>query len=593
MKYRTYLSDGISHEMLEKEVTMAGWVHRYRDHGGVIFIDLRDHKGLCQLVCNPDDKQLFAKAEQCRSEYVIRIKGIVKQRPEGTLNKDLPSGAFEIHVGTLDILNQSLPLPFSVDDESHTQIGEATRLRYRYLDMRRKDLLQALKVRSAVSRVMRNTLDAKGFLEIETPVLTKPTPEGAREYYVPSRNSPLHAYALGQSPQQFKQTLMIGGIDKYYQIVKCFRDEDLRADRQPEFTQLDLEMGFADRDVVMQVATEIMQSVFQEVMDEKLPDVTVMTYSDAMLRYGTDKPDLRNPLYLVPLESHCQNCGFNVFEDPAKKEGHRVVGMRVPNGCQLTRKQLDEYTKYVSNYGARGLAYIKVNAYEDPETWQSPIIKFLGIDTVKAMLKDMDCESGDCVFFGAGTDKVVSQSMDALRNKIGKDLALIKKGWAPLWVVDFPMFEQEEDSWKAMHHPFTAPFVDSVSAFKASYAKLTSQAYDFVLNGHEIAGGSVRIHDYDMQMAALDVLGLDEVQAKEKFGHLLTALQYGAPPHAGIAFGLDRLMMLLLDRESIRDVIAFPKTQSASCMLTDAPGPMDANSLKELGLRSAVISEII
>ncbi len=594
MQYRSHLSSLITQKMIDKQVTLCGWVHRCRDHGGVIFMDLRDHQGLVQVVFHPDNKKVFALAEQCRTEFVIQVTGKVVKRPENTENTELVSGFCEVHVDSMQLINKSLPLPFAIDDEGQAFVGEETRLRYRYLDLRRKDLLNSLEKRAILLKTARQVLDDLAFLEVETPVLTKPTPEGAREYLVPSRTQSLHAFALQQSPQQLKQTLIIGGIDKYYQLVKCFRDEDLRADRQPEFTQLDLEMAFVDREAVMAVASELLQRCFKAVVGEDLPEITQMSYADAMLRYGSDKPDLRNPLHFVPLDSYCQQASFKVFQEPAVKAGQRVVGMRLANGCNLSRKQIDDYTTFVANYGAKGLAYIKIHDINDMQSWQSPIIKFFDTKTLQAMITAIGADSGDCVFFGAGPNKIVNQSMDALRNQLAKDLDLYTCAWAPVWIVDFPMFEQGdvEGSWHSMHHPFTAPFVQSVADLKQNYADTISQAYDLVLNGNEIAGGSVRIHDVAMQMAALEVLGLDEAAAKDKLGHLLTALQFGAPPHAGIAFGIDRLIMLLLDKHSIRDVIAFPKTQNASCPLTNAPSVMSTPALKELHLKSAVLQDV-
>ena len=594
MQFRTHLASAISQDLVDASVTLSGWVHRCRDHGGVIFIDLRDHSGLCQIVIHPENKTAFSLAEQCRSEFVIRVKGKVLKRPEGTENTELTSGMCEVHIDVLEVLNKSLPLPFPVDEDAQQgKVGEEVRLRYRYLDIRRPSQVAVLKKRALLLQSARKVLEHNNFLEVETPVLTKPTPEGAREYLVPSRTQTLHAFALQQSPQQFKQTLMISGIDKYYQLVKCFRDEDLRADRQPEFTQLDIEMAFVDREAVMDVAAEVLTSVFKAVTSEDLPVIQRMSYQEAMERYGTDKPDLRNPLMLVSLDEYCKEASFKVFQEPAVSEGKRVVGMRIPNGAQLSRKQIDDYTAFVANYGAKGLAYIKIHNIDDVSSWQSPIVKFFDEKTLVTMVHALEAASGDLVFFGAGVAKVVNQSMDALRNQLGKDLALYTCKWAPLWVVDFPMFEQGEDgSWHSMHHPFTAPYAKTVTAFKESYTDAISQAYDLVLNGNEIAGGSVRIHDVDMQLAALEVLGFDETSARDKLGHLLTALQFGAPPHAGIAFGIDRLIMLLLGKDSIRDVIAFPKTQSATWALTNAPSKIGSSALKELSLKSSVLQDV-
>lgn len=593
MQYREQTAQDLNAQHLGKTVILCGWVHRYRDHGGVIFIDLRDHTGLCQLVCKPDNPELFARAESCRSEYVIRVHGTLASRPQGAENADLgSSGSYEVEVEQLEVLNPSLPLPFAIEDEGEINVQAETLLRFRYLDMRRQVTRKIIYKRALAMRTIRHYLDQQGFCEIETPILTKPTPEGAREYLVPSRTQVGHGFALQQSPQQWKQTLMIGGIEKYYQIVKCFRDEDLRADRQPEFTQLDVEMAFVSQDEVMQLGADVLSAIFSAVLGQSLGDVQRLTYAESMSLYGTDKPDLRNPLCLVSLEDLCRDGDFAVFASAASKNDHRVVAMRVPDGNKLTRKRIDEYTDYVGRFGAKGLAYIKIKDRHSKDGLQSPIIKFLGDELTEKILQECACESGDLLFFGAGPAKIVNQSMDALRNRIAADLDLYTCPWAATWIVDFPMFEHDEATgWKSMHHPFTAPVSSSVAALQANTSSAVAQAYDLVLNGCEIAGGSVRIHAVNMQLAVLNILGMNEQQAQDKLGHLLSALRYGAPPHAGIAFGLDRLLMLLLEQNSIRDVIAFPKTQTASCPLTQAPSMLDAEALRELGLKLVRVIE--
>ena len=594
MPFRNFTTNDVDAKHQGQELTLYGWVHRYRDHGGVLFIDLRDVQGFCQLVINPEEHaEAFAVASQCRSEFVIKATGVCEKRPAGTENADLATGGYELRVASLEVVNKSLPLPFAVEDEASVQSGEEVRLQYRYLDMRRSETKKMLQTRAKVFSVLRHYLEDLDFLEVETPVLTKPSPEGAREYLVASRTQVGSGYALQQSPQQFKQILMMGGIDRYYQVVKCFRDEDGRADRQPEFTQLDMEMAFVDQNDVMSLASGALRAVFTEVLGENLGDIPVMTFADAMEKYGTDKPDLRNPLQFVSLDALCKDCGFAVFKAPAEREDCRVVAMRVPGGAELTRKQIDDYTQFVGRYGAKGLAYIKVNHLNDASGLQSPIVKFFQPELMERILEVCGAKEGDMLFFGAGLDKVVNQSMDALRRRLGEDMQLLDKPWAPLWVVDFPMFEKDDTVvgktvWKSCHHPFTAPKTDSLDDLRTNYANMLAKAYDLVLNGYEVGGGSCRIHDYKTQITAMKTLGLDKEHAHEKFGHLLTALQYGAPPHAGIALGLDRLVMLLLGKSSIREVIAFPKTQNASCPLTKAPSVLDAQSLKELGLKVTV-----
>jgi len=583
---RSHYCGHIDPSLVGRTISVAGWVHRRRDHGGVIFVDLRDREGLLQVVFDPsDDAAIFQVAEGLRSEYVIRVSGKVRPRPEGTVNPNLPTGAVELQACELEVLSPAETPPFHHDE----QASEELRLRYRYLDLRREEMQQNLRLRHRVTRALRRFLDEEGFVDVETPMLTRSTPEGARDYLVPSRTYPGRFFSLPQSPQLFKQLLMISGLDRYYQIVRCFRDEDLRADRQPEFTQLDVETSFMDEGQITALMERMIRELFREVMEVELPDpFPRLTYAEAVSRFGTDRPDLRNPLELVEVADLVAGVEFKVFAGPAADPEGRVAALRVPGGARLSRKEIDDYTGFVGRYGARGLAYVKVN---DPaagrEGLQSPILKFLPDDVVAALMERTGAEAGDVVFFGADRAKVVNDSLGALRDKVAADLGMVEAAWRPVWVVDFPMFEKDEEAgrWMALHHPFTAPRIDDPEALAADPGHAISRAYDMVLNGSEIGGGSIRIHTREMQNAVFRLLDIDEEQAKEKFGFLLDALRYGAPPHGGLAFGLDRLVMLMAGADSIRDVIAFPKTQTASCPLTNAPGEVDEQQLREVGIR--------
>ncbi len=584
MKKRTHKCNEISKDLIGKEISIAGWIRRRRDHGGVIFFDVRDETGLVQVVYNPELKEIFELAESCRNEFVIYSKGKVRERPDGTVNENLISGKVEIEANELTILNTSLPLPFQLDE--YSSVGEETRLKFRFLDLRRDEMQSNLRLRAKASQVLREFLDLNDFIEIETPLLTKATPEGARDYVVPSRTFPGSFFALPQSPQLFKQTLMASGFERYYQFAKCFRDEDLRADRQPEFTQLDIESSFVDASDIINLVTEMIKHVFKESLDIDLGDFPVLTYSEAIELYGIDKPDLRNPLTLIEVKDLFKDSDFKVFSEPANDEESRIAALSVPKGETLTRKQIDDYTEFVGNYGAKGLAYIRV---EDPskgkEGLQSPIIKFIDDEIIKKLLKVLDVKKGDIIFFGAGKRNVVNDSLAALRNLLGKDLDLLESDWAPCWVVDFPMFEKNsKGELTPLHHPFTAPR-GSIDELKAEPLNALTDAYDVVLNGTELGGGSVRIYDHEMQKVVLSLLGINEEQAEEKFGFLTSALQHGCPPHAGLAIGFDRMIMLMTNSESIRDVIAFPKTQTASCLLTDAPGEASNEQLDELHIK--------
>lgn len=582
---RSHYCGAVTEEFLDQEVTLCGWVNRRRDHGGVIFIDLRDREGLVQVVFDPDRAEIFEIAEHVRNEYVLRMTGRVRLRPEGSENPDLTSGKIEILGLELEVLNAAETPPFQLDDAG---VHDDLRLQYRYIDLRRDEMQKRMRMRSQVTSYIRNHLETEGYWDIETPMLTKATPEGARDYLVPSRTHQGSFFALPQSPQLFKQLLMMSGMDKYYQIVRCFRDEDLRADRQPEFTQIDIETTFMDENAVMESMETLITGLFKSVLDVDLPSpFPRMDYSEAMLRYGSDKPDLRIPLELVDLAEIMKDVEFKVFSGPANDPDGRIVVLKVPNGAELSRKKIDQYTEFVGRYGAKGLAWIKVNdAAAGREGLQSPIVKFLPDEAITAILEKTDTQSGDILFFGAGDTNTVNESIGALRVQIGQDMGLVDNSWQPMWVVNFPMFEKNsQGDWTALHHPFTAPSVDSIEAFKADPGAALSRAYDMVLNGTELGGGSERIYQMDMQNAVFDILGIGKEEAEEKFGFLLTALKYGCPPHAGLAFGLDRLVMLMSGATSIRDVMAFPKTQSAACLLTSAPAEVSSKQLRELNLK--------
>ncbi|MGB2375201.1 MAG: aspartate--tRNA ligase [Porticoccaceae bacterium] len=569
---------------LEQEITLYGWVDRRRDHGGVIFLDLRDREGIVQVVFDPDAGDFFNQADRVRSEYVLQVTGVVRARSEATVNPNMATGEVEVYGTQLEILNSAATPPFQMDE--HITVGEDVRLKHRYMDLRRVEMQNSLRFRSKITNSIRNYLDDNGFLDIETPIMTRATPEGARDYLIPSRTHPGQFFAMPQSPQLFKQLLMVAGFDRYYQIAKCFRDEDLRADRQPEFTQIDIEASFIDEDEIMSMAETMISNIFADHKGVKFDKFPRMTYAEAMDRFGSDKPDLRIPLELVEIKDLLKDIEFKVFAGPANDPACRVTALKVAGGSEISRKQIDDYTKFVGIYGAKGLAWIKVNAIENGiEGLQSPIIKFLGDEVTMNIMQRLDASNGDIVFFGADKSNVVSEALGALRCKIGEDLNLYTCEWAPLWVVDFPMFETTDSgALTPLHHPFTAPSCDA-EALKNNPAEALSRAYDMVLNGVELGGGSIRIHDQQMQAVVFEVLGIDEAEQQEKFGFLLDALQYGAPPHGGLAFGLDRLIMLMVGAESIRDVIAFPKTQSAACLMTDAPGSVEAAQLRELNIK--------
>jgi aspartyl-tRNA synthetase len=570
---------------LDQEVTLCGWVHRRRDHGGVIFVDLRDHTGLVQVVFDPDREAVFATAERIRNEYVLQVKGRVRSRPEGTVNPDMPTGHVEVLGLELKVLNAAETPPFQLDDQD---VNEEIRLRYRYIDLRRPEMQEKLRLRARVTHAMRTFLDAHGFIDVETPIMTRSTPEGARDYLIPSRTYPGQFFAMPQSPQLFKQLLMMGGVDRYYQIARCFRDEDLRADRQPEFTQLDIETAFVTEDDIMSLTENMVRDLFRDVLGVSLPEpFPRMTYAEAMLRFGTDRPDLRIPLELVDLGDVMKAVEFKVFSAPANDPDGRIAALRVPGGGNISRKVIDDYTKFVGKFGARGLAYIKVNEVAaGREGLQSPILKFLPDDVVAAIVERTAAADGDLIFFGADKARVVNESLGALRVKLGLDLGMVEGDWEPVWVVDFPMFERDDKNnrWMALHHPFTSPNCEDPAVLIGNPGASLSRAYDMVLNGIELGGGSIRIHSTEMQRAVLKLLGIGEEEGRDKFGFLLDALKYGCPPHGGIAFGIDRLVMLMAGASSIREVMAFPKTQTAACPLTQAPSAVAPGQLIELGI---------
>jgi aspartyl-tRNA synthetase len=583
---RTHYCGEINQQHIDQTVSVCGWVNRRRDHGGVIFVDLRDKKGILQVVFDPDDEAMFGVAESLRNEFVLQVKGRVRIRPEGTINSEMPTGEVELLAQSLQVLNASDTPPFQLDDDD---VHDDIRLKYRYIDLRKPEMQFRMQLRARVTHYLRSWLEEHEFLDIETPMLTKATPEGARDYLVPSRTHSGAFFALPQSPQLFKQLLMMSGMDRYYQIVRCFRDEDLRADRQPEFTQLDIETSFMNEDGIISMMESMMRGLFKTVMNVDVEgSFQRMSYAQAMERFGSDKPDLRIALELKTISDLLSDVEFKVFSGPANDPQGRVAALRVPGGNTLSRKEIDGYTEYVGRYGARGLAYIKCNDIEQGrEGLQSPILKFLPDDAIDEILQRTGAKSGDLIFFGADKEKIVNESLGALRIKVAQDLGLVEDGWRFLWVVDFPMFDRDEREgrWTALHHPFTAPTTTDVNELEANPGEMLSRAYDMVLNGTELGGGSIRIHQVEMQQRVLKLLGIGEQEAEDKFGFLLNALKYGCPPHGGIAFGLDRMVMLMAGASSIRDVMAFPKTQTAACLLTQAPSPVSDKQLKELSIR--------
>tara|TARA_Y100000766_G_scaffold165333_1_gene142132 strand:- start:223 stop:1977 length:1755 start_codon:yes stop_codon:yes gene_type:complete len=580
---RTHYCGEVKKTEIGQEVEVCGWVHRRRDHGGVIFLDVRDRSGIVQVVYDPDTEDSFATADRVRNEFVLKAKGLVRDRPDGTVNPEMATGEVEILGSQLEILNAALTPPFQLDE--YSEAGEDVRLKYRYMDLRRPEMQEKLKVRAQITSAIRSVLEEENFLEVETPTLSKSTPEGARDYLVPSRTYPGQFFALPQSPQIYKQLLMMSGLDRYYQVARCYRDEDLRADRQPEFTQIDIEASFITAHDVMALTETMLKKVFQRVLKVELEDFPVLSWEEAMRDYGSDRPDLRNPLKLKDVADLMREVDFKVFSGPANDQDSRVVALLAPGGGKLSRKVIDDYTKFVGVYGAKGLAYIKVNKKSDGiEGLQSPILKFIPAKTVESLLERVGASDGDIVFFGADKTKTVNDAMGALRQKLAEDLEIIDLGFAPCWVVDFPMFSSSREGLTAEHHPFTRP-TSSVEDLLADPISAKAEAYDVILNGYELGGGSLRIHDQEIQQAVFKLLGMDENEVQSKFGFLLDALKFGCPPHGGIALGLDRIVMLMTDSPSIRDVIAFPKTQSASCLMMAAPGEVDEKQLKELSIR--------